>query len=75
MARNRTVPEFKLLRLWSFHFARRTSVIPMDAYKKNIANLEMQTMQNSVFHTLELIYVNVNKKIRCSEETIIVYRS
>ena len=49
---NRTIPEFRLLRLWSFHFARRTSVIPMGAYKISIANLKMQTMQNSVFsHT------------------------
>ena len=59
---NRTIPEFRLLRLWSFHFARRTSVIPMDAYKKNIANLEMQTMQNSVFHTLELILCKCQQK-------------
>ena len=49
MARNRTVPEFKLLRLWSFHFARRTSVIPMGACKISIANLDMQAMQNSAF--------------------------
>ena len=72
MARNRTVPEFKLLRLWSFHFARRTSVIPMGAYKISIANLDMQTMQNSAFSQTGTNLGKCQQKTRCSEESIIV---